>query len=83
MIFLTALLAACVSPQKPQIEYVEKVVETEVKSPPQYRELCELHYLDANPAKAEDVIILANKLKNSLIICNTIIQQRNEWEDKN
>lgn len=76
------MLAACVSPQKPQIEYVEKVVETKVKSPPQYRQLCELHYLEADPAKAEDVIVLANKLKNSLAICNTIIQQRNEWEDK-
>lgn len=76
------MLAACASPQKPQIEYVEKVVEVKVKSPPQYRELCELHYLDTNPAKAEDVIVLANKLKNSLTICNTIIQQRNEYEDK-
>lgn len=76
------MLAACASPQTPQIEYVERVKEVKVKSPPQYKELCEIHYLDANPAKAEDVIILANKLKNSLIICNTIIQQRNEWENK-
>lgn len=78
------MLAACVSnPSKPQIEYVDRIVEVKQKSPPQYRQLCELHYLEADPAKAEDVIVLANKLKNSLTICNEIIQQRNEWEDRN
>ena len=75
------MLAACVSPQQTKIEYVERIVEVKHKSPPQYRELCEIHYLEADSAKAEDVIVLANKLKNSLTICNTIIQQRNEYED--
>lgn len=76
------MLAACESTPKPEIKYAERIVETKVKSPIQYRQLCEIHYLEADPAKAEDVIVLANKLKNSLTICNTIIQQRNEWEDK-
>ena len=76
------LLAACESTPKPEIKYVERIVETKVKSPIQYRQLCHIDYLEAVPANAQDIIVLANKNKNNLIICNEIIQKRNEYEDK-
>lgn len=61
---------------------MERIVETKVKSPIQYRQLCHIDYLEADPASPEDVLVVANKNKNNLIICNEIIQKRNEYEDK-
>lgn len=62
--------------------YVEKIVEVKKKAPEQLRELCEIHYLEAERVTSEDVIVLANKMKNSIAICNEIIKARNEFEDK-
>jgi hypothetical protein len=76
------LLGACVSPPKPQITYVEKIVEVKIKAPEQLRELCAMYYLETEKPTAEDVIVLANKMKNSIAICNEVIKARNKFEDK-
>jgi hypothetical protein len=52
------------------------------KAPEQLRELCAMYYLETEKPTAEDVIVLVNKMKNSIAICNEIIKARNEFEDK-
>lgn len=82
MLFLSLLLGACATTNQPQIKYVDKLVEVKIKSPPQYRTYCQQVYLEANPATPEDIIVLSNRLQNQIEICNMIIKQRNEYEDK-
>jgi hypothetical protein len=67
------MLVGCSS--KPEIKYVEKIVEVEKPTPKQLTSLCNIPKRDGD--KVRDYIVSENRLYNALVICNLKIEARN------
>ena len=76
-ICLLLMVASCAS-TKPEIKYVERIVEVSVKAPPQLVEPCDVSQRSGN--KVRDYIVSERRLRNDLAICNLMIEARNKAE---
>ena len=70
-------MASC-SATKPEIKYVERIVEVPIKSPPQLVEPCDVSQRSGN--RVRDYIVSERRLRNDLAICNLMIEARNNTE---
>lgn len=76
-IWLLALsLVACQS--KPEIRYVTKTEYVNVYTAPQLTQMCSISQRQGD--KVIDYIMSERKLRNDLVICNMIIEERNKHE---
>ena len=73
----TLLISGCAS-TKPEIKYVERIVEVLTESPPQLVEPCEVSNRSGD--RVRDYIIAERHLRNDLAICNLKIEARNKNE---
>lgn len=71
------LINGCAS-TSPDIQYVEKIVEVAVQSPPQLIQPCTISERKGN--KVRDYIVSERRLRNDLIVCNILIEARNRHE---
>ena len=71
------LISAC-SNKPADIQYVQKIVEVPVQTPPQLIQPCAISERKGN--KVRDYIVSERRLRNDLIVCNIIIEARNRHE---
>ena len=71
------MVASCAS-TKPEIKYVERIVEVAVNSPPQLVEPCNVSQRSGD--RVRDYIISERRLRKDLAICNLMIEARNKNE---
>ena len=71
------LINGCASTQ-PDIQYVDKIVNVPVESPPQLIQPCAISERKGN--KVRDYIVSERRLRNDLIVCNILIEARNRHE---
>lgn len=63
---------------KPEVKYVERIVEVPIKTPPQLVESCNVSQRSGN--RVRDFITAERRLRNDLAICNLMIEARNKAE---
>lgn len=73
----TLLISGCAS-TKPEIKYVERIVEVPIKAPPQLVEPCNVSQRSGD--RVRDYIISERRLRNDLAICNLKIEARNKTD---
>lgn len=71
------LISGCAS-TKPEVKYVERIVEVPVKAPPQLVEPCNVSQRSGD--RVRDYIVSERHLRNDLAICNLKIEARNKAE---
>ena len=74
----TLILINGCSSTKPDIQYVQKIVEVPVQAPPQLIQPCAISERKGN--KVRDYIVSERRLRNDLIVCNIIMEARNKHE---
>lgn len=77
-LFLLLLLTGCAS-TKERVVVQKEVVEVKIRSPEQFRGLCDQPVMMGDTF--QDLLILALRQKEAIERCNIVIRNRNDFED--
>lgn len=74
------MVSGCSSKPIKEVVVQKETIEVVKATPQQFRLQCNVPELQGDTVK--DVLILATKQHNELLLCNMIISERNRWEDE-